>query len=682
MFSGITLSEEEEKRRIDKVNELKRIFQIEEERKRRKEQEEKEKKYDRREICGSDDFRVFKSTTTGMTTAVTTSATTSATTSTGTKINSTTTTQVPKKEIDFFHDLDIGKSKRNLNLNFDSEDKKYSINSIPPTPTTQYLTTITNLLPNEPAKEDSIKDSHDTSFEFDSDDDFLNDVLAPFSKNQTKRIDDDESNRTGTYVATTTTTTTPKNDIKNNKTLSTPIHTLKTKSSGSSSSSSFSKGHPMTMKPYTIVFSDTYHNNNTYNTPISNNTNNNNKIESKFAKSTIHNTNNTAIPDGTVLTSYLSHSKPINYSSKLESSIPSNVKTISSPQLNSSTINSLNESHPHLIPESPKPIKTIPAKIITHFNSNSVEEETSKSKIKINDDSLSHHNIVNDQLTTSNMVQSPTSYAPDIIINTTTTPITPPTPPTPPTPTTTSITNTTNNNNNNNMNISEASTQPIIQSNILKSSSYHHHHHHHHYYNHNHGSSHLSPTSTDEKENIPDNKNKDIDKDIDVDKDKEKDNLNRNNENDDNNNRVVVTTSIKTTTQTITKDNKEKVATSTTVEKKKSKHKFSLASFRVVRKIGQGRYSKVYLANLKSKNIQMALKVLPKNKEIIKLIHQIREEIRIQSHLNHQNVLRLYDYFRDERKIYLVLEYAPKGSVLDFQKKFTKFSESITSKVK
>ncbi|KAG4105989.1 Pkinase-domain-containing protein [Neocallimastix lanati (nom. inval.)] len=231
------------------------------------------------------------------------------------------------------------------------------------------------------------------------------------------------------------------------------------------------------------------------------------------------------------------------------------------------------------------------------------------------------------------------------------------------------------------MNISEASTQPIIQSNILKSSSYHHHHHHHHYYNHNHGSSHLSPTSTDEKENIPDNKNKDIDKDIDVDKDKEKDNLNRNNENDDNNNRVVVTTSIKTTTQTITKDNKEKVATSTTVEKKKSKHKFSLASFRVVRKIGQGRYSKVYLANLKSKNIQMALKVLPKNKEIIKLIHQIREEIRIQSHLNHQNVLRLYDYFRDERKIYLVLEYAPKGSVLDFQKKFTKFSESITSKI-
>ena len=40
--------------------------------------------------------------------------------------------------------------------------------------------------------------------------------------------------------------------------------------------------------------------------------------------------------------------------------------------------------------------------------------------------------------------------------------------------------------------------------------------------------------------------------------------------------------------------------------------------------------------------------------------HQLRREIEIQSHLRHRNILRMYGYFYDANRIYLILEYAPK----------------------
>lgn len=43
--------------------------------------------------------------------------------------------------------------------------------------------------------------------------------------------------------------------------------------------------------------------------------------------------------------------------------------------------------------------------------------------------------------------------------------------------------------------------------------------------------------------------------------------------------------------------------------------------------------------------------------------HQVRREIEIQSHLRHPNILRLYGYFHDATRIYLILEYAPKGAL-------------------
>ena len=46
-----------------------------------------------------------------------------------------------------------------------------------------------------------------------------------------------------------------------------------------------------------------------------------------------------------------------------------------------------------------------------------------------------------------------------------------------------------------------------------------------------------------------------------------------------------------------------------------------------------------------------------------KSVNYVRREIEIQSHLRHPNILRLFGYFYDECRVYLILEFAPKGEL-------------------
>lgn len=64
-----------------------------------------------------------------------------------------------------------------------------------------------------------------------------------------------------------------------------------------------------------------------------------------------------------------------------------------------------------------------------------------------------------------------------------------------------------------------------------------------------------------------------------------------------------------------------------------------------------------------------------------KVEKQIRREIEIQQNLRHPNVLRLYGYFHDEKRIFLMIEFAAQG---ELYKQLTKppyhFSESRSSR--
>jgi len=107
---------------------------------------------------------------------------------------------------------------------------------------------------------------------------------------------------------------------------------------------------------------------------------------------------------------------------------------------------------------------------------------------------------------------------------------------------------------------------------------------------------------------------------------------------------------------------------------------WSLADFEIGKPLGRGKFGAVYLAREKKTKYIVALKVLQKN-QLLKagVEHQLRREIEIQSHLRHKNILRMYGYFYDNKRIYLILEYAPRGELYKELTARGRFSERVSS---
>ncbi|KAK2187561.1 hypothetical protein NP493_162g07018 [Ridgeia piscesae] len=101
-----------------------------------------------------------------------------------------------------------------------------------------------------------------------------------------------------------------------------------------------------------------------------------------------------------------------------------------------------------------------------------------------------------------------------------------------------------------------------------------------------------------------------------------------------------------------------------------------LTDFEIGRPLGKGKFGNVYLAREKKSKFIIALKVLFKAQlRKCAVEHQIRREIEIQAHLRHPHILRLYGYFHDDSRVYILLEYAPKGELYKLLKQEGRFSE-------
>jgi len=112
--------------------------------------------------------------------------------------------------------------------------------------------------------------------------------------------------------------------------------------------------------------------------------------------------------------------------------------------------------------------------------------------------------------------------------------------------------------------------------------------------------------------------------------------------------------------------------------------RWSLSDFDIGRPLGRGKFGNVYLARVKShQQFIVALKVLQKA-QLMKagVEHQLRREIEIQSHLRHRNVLRMYGYFYDEKRVYIILEFAPRGELYKELTKRGRFSERRAATVR
>ncbi|XP_057949481.1 serine/threonine-protein kinase Aurora-3 [Malania oleifera] len=111
-------------------------------------------------------------------------------------------------------------------------------------------------------------------------------------------------------------------------------------------------------------------------------------------------------------------------------------------------------------------------------------------------------------------------------------------------------------------------------------------------------------------------------------------------------------------------------------EEKIKKRKWSLADFEVGRPLGQGKFGRVYVAREVQTKYIVALKVLFKVKiDKYRLRHQLRREMQIQSSLCHPNILRLFGWFDDDERIYLILEYAHGGELYKKLRKSGRLTE-------
>lgn len=109
--------------------------------------------------------------------------------------------------------------------------------------------------------------------------------------------------------------------------------------------------------------------------------------------------------------------------------------------------------------------------------------------------------------------------------------------------------------------------------------------------------------------------------------------------------------------------------------------RWSLDDFDIGRPLGKGKFGNVYLAREKKSKYIVALKVLFKSQlQKSGVEHQLRREIEIQSHLRHDHILRLFGYFHDKSRVYLILEYAPKGELYKELQKVKRFDEKTSAK--
>lgn len=91
---------------------------------------------------------------------------------------------------------------------------------------------------------------------------------------------------------------------------------------------------------------------------------------------------------------------------------------------------------------------------------------------------------------------------------------------------------------------------------------------------------------------------------------------------------------------------------------------WTIEDFEIGNLLGRGRFGYVYCGREKQTRFVVALKILFKAQlKNSKMEQQVKREIEIQSNLKHPNILRLYGFFHDEQRIYLLLEYAPGGEL-------------------
>jgi serine/threonine protein kinase len=111
-------------------------------------------------------------------------------------------------------------------------------------------------------------------------------------------------------------------------------------------------------------------------------------------------------------------------------------------------------------------------------------------------------------------------------------------------------------------------------------------------------------------------------------------------------------------------------------ENSKPVRMWTLNDFEIGKVLGEGKFGKAYMAREKMSKFVVVLKIL-KKAQLVQCNHekQLKTEIEVQSKLRHENILRLYAYFYDNKRVYLILEYAPEGDLFTVLRECDRFTD-------
>ena len=98
--------------------------------------------------------------------------------------------------------------------------------------------------------------------------------------------------------------------------------------------------------------------------------------------------------------------------------------------------------------------------------------------------------------------------------------------------------------------------------------------------------------------------------------------------------------------------------------------------YRIGKLLGSGAFGEVWLCLHKETQSQRAVKVLRKNLLDPKEMEMLKNEIAILKDLDHPNIVKMFEFLEDDKRIYIVTEICKGGELFDEILNRSKFDEN------
>lgn len=87
--------------------------------------------------------------------------------------------------------------------------------------------------------------------------------------------------------------------------------------------------------------------------------------------------------------------------------------------------------------------------------------------------------------------------------------------------------------------------------------------------------------------------------------------------------------------------------------------------YEILEKIGDGGFSKVYLAIQKATGMQRIIKVIKKDVDGSFFKDEVLNEINLLKQLDHPNIMKVIEYFSSKSHLYIIAEFLKGGELFD-----------------